>query len=244
MTDPDPAWDPWTDQDYLRESQYKTDVNLSARQSVYAYQQPRIDLARATLSLAALGGAEVVADVGCGNGRYLAELARRGHAGPVLGADMSPGMLLAARSGAPRASLMVADAMALPVRDAATGLTLAMHMLYHVPDADRAVRELRRITRPGGQVIVGLNGTDHLRELRALITKALASLGRPPVRPREQLSLDAGEQLLRSQFTSVTRHDFEGQLRVPDAEPIAAYVRSRVPDAGPLVPAVLGALPA
>jgi ubiquinone/menaquinone biosynthesis C-methylase UbiE len=244
VTDPDPAWDPWTDQDYLRESQYKTDVNLSARQSVYAYQQPRIDLARATLSLAALGGAEVVADVGCGNGRYLAELARRGHAGPVLGADMSPGMLLAARSGAPRASLMVADAMALPVRDAATGLTLAMHMLYHVPDADRAVRELRRITRPGGQVIVGLNGTDHLRELRALITKALASLGRPPVRPREQLSLDAGEQLLRSQFTSVTRHDFEGQLRVPDAEPIAAYVRSRVPDAGPLVPAVLGALPA
>jgi SAM-dependent methyltransferase len=139
---------------------------------------------------------------------------------------------------------MVADAMALPVRDAAAGLTLAMHMLYHVPDPERAVRELRRITRPGGRVIVGLNGTDHLRELRGLITQALASLGRPPVRPREQISLDQGEQLLRSQFASVTRHDFEGQLRVPEAEPIAAYVRSRVLDARPLVPAVLSALPA
>jgi hypothetical protein len=63
------------------------------------------------------------------------------------------------------------------------------------------------------------------------------------VRPREQTSLDQGEQLLRSRFTSVTRHDFTGQLRVPDAEPIAAYVRSRVLDAGPLVPAVLSALP-
>ena len=31
MTGPDPAWDPWTDQSYLRESQYKTDVNLAAR---------------------------------------------------------------------------------------------------------------------------------------------------------------------------------------------------------------------
>jgi ubiquinone/menaquinone biosynthesis C-methylase UbiE len=244
MTGPDPAWDPWTDQSYLRESQYKTDVNLAARQSIYAYQRPRIDLARETIGLAALGGQEVVADVGCGNGRYLAELARRGHAGPVLGVDMSPGMLLAARSGAPRASLMVADAMALPVRDAATDLTLVMHMLYHVPDPERAVRELRRITRPGGRVIVGLNGTDHLRELRGLITEALASLGRAPVRPREQISLDAGEQLLRSQFASVTRHDFESQLRVPDAEPIAAYVRSRVLDAGPIVPAVLSALPA
>jgi SAM-dependent methyltransferase len=121
VTDPDPAWDPWTDQSYLRESQYKTDVNLAARQSIYAYQQPRIDLARETISLAALGGAEVVADVGCGNGRYLAGLARRGHAGPVLGVDMSPGMLLAARSGAPRASLMVADAMALRIRSARCG---------------------------------------------------------------------------------------------------------------------------
>ena len=51
MTGPDPAWDPWTDQSYLRESQYKTDVNLAARQSIYAYQQPRIDLARETLEL-------------------------------------------------------------------------------------------------------------------------------------------------------------------------------------------------
>jgi len=84
MTGLDPAWDPWTGQSYLRESQYKTDVNLAARQSVYAYQQPRIDLVRETLGLAALDGPEVVADVGCGNGRYLAELARRGHAGPAL----------------------------------------------------------------------------------------------------------------------------------------------------------------
>jgi len=40
------------------------------------------------------------------------------------------------------------------------------------------------------------------------------------------------------------RRVFESQLRVPDAEPIAAYVRSRVPDAGPLAEAVLGRLPA
>ena len=38
MTGPDPAWDPWTDQSYLRESQYKTDLNLAA-QLVRAYQE-------------------------------------------------------------------------------------------------------------------------------------------------------------------------------------------------------------
>ncbi|MGD0239492.1 MAG: methyltransferase domain-containing protein [Streptosporangiaceae bacterium] len=244
MTDPGPASDPWTDQPYLREVQYKTDVNLAARQSIYAYQQPRIDLAREALDLADLDGAEAVADVGCGNGLYLAELARRGHEGPVLGVDMSPGMLTAARSRAPRAALLVADAAALPVRDGAVGLTLAMHMLYHVPEPDRAVRELRRITRPGGRLIVGLNGADHLRELRGLIAEGLASLGQPPVRPRERIDLDQGELLLRSVFASVTRHDFVGQLQVPSTEPIAAYVRSRVPDAESLTAAVLSRLPA
>jgi SAM-dependent methyltransferase len=119
VTDPGPASDPWTNQPYLREVQYKTDVNLAARQSIYTYQRPRIDLARETLGLAALDGQEAVADVGCGNGLYLAELARREHEGPVLGVDMSPGMLLAARSRAPRAGLLVADAAALPVRDGA-----------------------------------------------------------------------------------------------------------------------------
>ena len=243
MTGPGPASDPWTDQPYLREVQYKSDVNLAARQSIYAYQQPRIDLARETLGLAVLDGREVVADVGCGNGLYLAELARRRHEGPVLGVDMSPGMLLAARRRAPRASLLVADAAALPVRDGAADLTLATHMLYHVPEPDRAIRELRRVTRPGGRLIVVLNGADHLRELRGLIAEAMASLGQPAPR-RERIGLDQGEPLLRSAFASVTRHDFEGQLRVPGAEPVAAYVRSRVPEAEPLVAAVLGRLPA
>jgi SAM-dependent methyltransferase len=238
----------WADRSFLRDVQYKTDVNLAARQSIYAYQEPPIDLAREILSLAGPSGHEVVADIGCGNGPYLAELARRGHAGPVVGADLSPGMLHAAKGRAPEAALLVADATALPFPDGTADLTLAMHMLYHVPEPERAVRELRRITRPGGQVIVALNGEDHLRELRDLVAAALASLGwEPSSLLRERISLDQGEALLRSQFTSVTRHDFAGQLRVPDPEPVAAYVRSmretaRLPDARPLVEAVTSRL--
>jgi hypothetical protein len=49
--------DPWANRDYLRGTQYKTDANLAARQSTYAYQQPRIDLAAQVLDLAALGPA-------------------------------------------------------------------------------------------------------------------------------------------------------------------------------------------
>ena len=239
----------WTDRAFLRDVQYKTDANLAARQSIYAYQQPPVDLVGQVLDLAGPAGREVVADVGCGNGLYLAELTRREYRGPVLGVDLSPGMLRVAGHRAPRASVLVADATALPLRDASADLALAMHMLYHVPEPERVVRELRRITRPGGRVVVGLNGVDHLGELRDLITAALGGLDQPGMPPTyEKLTLERGEMLLRSSFGSVVRYDFVSSLRLPGPEPVAGYVRSlsevaRQPDPGPLVDAVVSRMP-
>jgi SAM-dependent methyltransferase len=280
--------DPWNNPAFLRDVQYRTDANLAARQSIYAYQHPRIDLQARVIGLAAPAPGETVADVGCGNGAYLAELARRGFAGRVLGLDMSLGMLDAARvrlisvggivrpgrSGGDRTAvavpeegvadlagaagragtagspggvaLLAADATALPLPDGAVDLTLAMHMLYHVPDPSQAVRELRRVTRPGGRVIIGLNGLDHLRELREIVTAARGD-GRWGL--GERMTLDDGEILARSCFSTVSRHDFVAELRLPDPQPIADYVRSMSgtqhgADPERLVAAVVARLPA
>jgi len=119
--------------------------------------------------------------------------------------------------------LLAADATALPLRDGVADLTLALHMLYHVPDPSQALRELRRVTRPGGRVIIVLNGPDHLRELRAIVAEAR---GDEIWGQRERLRLDGGEVLAGRYFSSVTRHDFVSELRIPDPEPVADYVRS------------------
>ena len=66
----------WANRDCL-DVQYRTDANLVARQSIYAYQRPRLDLHSAVLEAASLAAADVgyclaagetVTDVGCGNG--------------------------------------------------------------------------------------------------------------------------------------------------------------------------------
>ena len=135
--------------------------------------------------------------------------------------------------------LAVADATALPLPDGAAVLALSAHMLYHVPDPAAALRELRRITRPGGRVLIVLNGAGHLRQLRAA---AAAARGTDPAAPRpgragrpghpfighlaERVALDDGAALARSVFATVTRHDFEAELRVPGPGPVADYVRS------------------
>jgi SAM-dependent methyltransferase len=257
--------DPWADRTFLRGTQYKTDANLAARQSIYAYQRPRIDLAARVLDLAAPGPSGTIVDIGCGNGLYLAELARRGFGGRVLGLDLSPGMLAAARdrlngtgaaSGAangaaaaasglgastsgpgasiaspdgaptgppPVVALASADATALPLRDGVADLAFAMHMLYHVPDPADALRELRRVTRPGGRVVIGLNGAGHLHELRAGVAAARRT---DPGAMGERVRLDDGEAMARSFFPRVTRHDFVAELHVPSPDLIAGYVRS------------------
>jgi SAM-dependent methyltransferase len=221
-----------TNRDYLRHGQYGTDAQLAARQSIYQFQQPRIDLAPAVLRLAGLDGTETVADVGCGNGIYLAELARRGHRGRLLGVDLSTGMLRAARSGAGPAGLVAGDAAALPVAGNVADVTLAPHMLYHVPDRPAAVRELRRITRPGGQVLVVLNAADHVAELTELAVSAAAEIGLPrdtslaEIRADGGVDLDTGARLLAAQFDSVQLHEFTAELVVPGPEPILDYIAS------------------
>jgi SAM-dependent methyltransferase len=217
----------WTDRGALTGGQYLTDANLTARQSVYAFQRPRIDLPPAVLNLARLAGTETVADIGCGNGAYLAELIRRGHRGPAVGVDLSAGMLEAARMAAPAARLLRGDAARLPLVDDCAEVTLAPHMLYHVPDQLGAITELRRVTRQGGRVLVVLNGADHLRELKDL---AASQLGQEPAGAwAEPLRLDEGQEMLRSVFGWVERHDFTAELALTDAAPVAAYLRSMTP---------------
>jgi SAM-dependent methyltransferase len=236
----------WVDRSYLLGSQYKTDTNLAARQSLYSFQRPRHDVGRLVIDLAGLTGTESVADVGCGNGVYLAELARRGHRGPVVGLDLSSGMLAAARdrvhaAGSSAPGLVRGDAAAIPLPDGACDVALAPHMLYHLPDPVAGVRELRRIVRPGGQALVVLNGEDHLRELRDLVD-ALDGLGWPTAASHERVSLDEGEDLLSASFTTVTRHDFHAWLEIPDPEPVIDYVRSmRVPQNAPAPESVVAA---
>jgi hypothetical protein len=50
---------PWTDRSLLRGVQYRTDANVAARQSLYSWQRPRLDLPPLVLDLAGLCGSEM-----------------------------------------------------------------------------------------------------------------------------------------------------------------------------------------
>jgi hypothetical protein len=161
-----------------------------------------------------------------GSGTHEPETQGPGTPGPGTPGLGTPGLGTHGTGTPGPVALAVADATALPLSDEAADLTLAMHMLYHVPDPAQAVRELRRVTKPGGRVVIVLNGNEHLRQLRELVASVQGGGDRAFRPQRERVTLDDGEALARACFSSVTRHDFTAELRLPDPQPAADYVRS------------------
>jgi demethylmenaquinone methyltransferase / 2-methoxy-6-polyprenyl-1,4-benzoquinol methylase len=92
-------------------------------------------------------GARVV-DVCTGTGQTLAEVAGRvGPGGVAVGIDFTPGMLRRARG-----LLVLADATSLPLPDAAFDAAVSAFALRDVADQRAMLREMVRVTRPGGRV--------------------------------------------------------------------------------------------
>jgi SAM-dependent methyltransferase len=209
-------------------TQYATDDNLRARQRLWQEQHPPFDIVSWVLDVAGLRSttAARVLDVGCGNGAYLANMRARGV--DAVGCDLSLGMLAAA---APHPKLVNADVTALPCASSAFDVVLAPHMLYHVPDREAAVRELRRVLRQGGRCIVVTNGNDHLRSLRVLVESAVrASTSGWEMRSpaTHAFSLENGAAQLRAVFDHVTlaRPQDVAPVVLNDASIAADYLAS------------------
>jgi ubiquinone/menaquinone biosynthesis C-methylase UbiE len=175
-------------------------------------------------------GTQVVADVGCGNGLDLRELVPQRRCRYAYGLDLSAGMLQSLQdlrqSG--RLALIQADAQRLPLRDGAVDVALAMHMLYHVPDVRAAVRELRRIVKPGGTVLASTNSADTLEELHDLLNAAVSELlGRQvETRPALGFTTETGRAVLEPEFSEVSLRRHDVLLSFPAAQPVTAYLGS------------------
>ncbi len=150
-----------------------------------------------------------VVEFGCGAGALSRLMARAvGPAGRVLGLDLSAFNVarsreIAAQGKLDNAIFEVADPRATKVATGFADLCVARHLLGKVPDAERVVREMTRVTRPGG--VVAVFDTDEgltifepepptVTELRNLLTRErLASGGNLTVgRSLYRLLTDAG----------------------------------------------------
>jgi SAM-dependent methyltransferase len=115
-------------------------LNPSRTSVQYAVRKPLLDWVRGH----DVGGARVL-DVGAGELPYAPLLAT---AAEIVAFDVP---------GSPHADLH-GSIDAIPVEDASFDVVLCLQVLEHVPDPAAAVRELRRVVRPGGRVLASTHG--------------------------------------------------------------------------------------
>jgi ubiquinone/menaquinone biosynthesis C-methylase UbiE len=145
----------------------------------------------------------------------------------IMLTDFSPGMVETARENVTDCdgsfSSRVADASDLPFKNDSFDAATANHMLYHVPDREAAIAELRRVLKPAGILYATTNGDRHLVELFDTLESVL---GERPARSTG-FTLENGREQLDHRFDDVELRRYDTALAVTDVEPVVAYALSR-----------------
>ncbi|MGI8645381.1 MAG: class I SAM-dependent methyltransferase [Nocardioides sp.] len=214
-----------TDPDAVR-AQYAAEGNLETRRSVWRPTAEGLDPVEVTLAevRAALPAARSLPDVlevGAGTGVFSERLRAELPQVALLATDQSGRFVELIRERGVPAQLM--DVQHLLMADASYDVVVATWMLYHVPDLDRGLTEIRRVLRPGGTFVAVTNGDEHLAALRreaggdAVVTA---------------FSSENGEPTLRRRFDDVHRQDLETRAVFPDHSAAVAYLESSEEDVG------------
>jgi ubiquinone/menaquinone biosynthesis C-methylase UbiE len=228
----------------VRDNLYGDPAKLGARVHLqHRFSMNPLPITEWELGLVDLSSVQRVLDAGCGTGTFLLPLARRltPQGATVIGLDLAEGTLGQARARVQAEDLpvdcIIGDVEALPFDDDSFDLVLANYMLYHVPDLDQAIAELRRVLRPGGTLLAATNGQGHMQELWLMEEQAVVDAGVSPQKAAEAMErrqaagalsfrLDNGARWLGRHFTDVHLERYPDELRVTEVEPLVAYVAS------------------
>jgi trans-aconitate methyltransferase len=132
------------------------------------------ELAAGVVELTDAKPGERALDVGCGTGRLTAQLAELG--ADVLGIDVSPAMVDAARRAYPALEFEVRSVLELEASDE-FDLVFSNATLHWVRPPEEAARRIAAALRPGGRFVAEFGGHGNIDAIRRAIEAALAEVG-------------------------------------------------------------------
>jgi ubiquinone/menaquinone biosynthesis C-methylase UbiE len=220
--------DPFRDADFLVREQYRDASNLQARIQIYRFGSNPIGWYRWLFEHFRAPAAGRILELGAGPGLLWTTNLKDVPAGwHVTLSDLSPGMVDEARANLgdaeERFTFARLDAQQIPFADATFDAVVAIHVLFHVPDRQRALREIRRVLRPGGRIYASTVGEGHMRELNEAIDRFLPA-GATGFAPT--FTVENAAEELAMVFDHVTVDPYEQVLHVPQVEPLLAYAGS------------------
>ena len=203
------------------ENQYVTSSRLETRISIHEkYSRNKQPFGEWIVSHYDLHPGDHVLELGCGTGSMWQGVTLPEGCKVTL-TDLSAGMLETARQNTVHlgADYAICDAMSLPWPDASFDVVIANMMLYHVPDIDRALTEIRRVLKAGCRFFAATFGEHGA-------TEAVLDMLNLPCTALHRFTLQNGDHQLAKHFVHVDVKTRPDALDLTNLDDLIAYLRS------------------
>lgn len=207
--------------------QYKTADNLNIRISIHdKYSVNKQGFGNWIVSNYSIANGARVLELGCGTGaiwnanRHLID-----RTSELVLTDISKGMLDSAENligKSENISYKTVDIQDIPFEDSHFDIIIANMMLYHVPDINKGLSEVRRVLKKDGGFYCATYGEHGIMDYISYL------LGKYGVKDEtnKSFTLQNGTDILSAYFDTVERLDYEDALNVTDLDDMVDYILS------------------
>lgn len=211
--------------------QYKTPENLNLRQELHSYNINKYNWHVWCFDNMKIPDGVRILELGCGNGLLWEKNSDRiNDSWDIILSDLSQGMLNDVRKRLlnvhGKFNYEIIDVQSIPYPDESFDIVIARHMLYHVPDLNKAFHEIKRVLKPGGTFYASTNGEKSMVELKRLVEEFDSKINFSPQKLVEKFGLKSGEKLINEFFNNSSIKLYEGRIVVNIPEPVVGYIKS------------------
>lgn len=207
--------------------QYENSDNLSTRISIHdKYSVNKMGFGNWIFSNYEIEDGMKVLEIGCGTGDMW-----KGNGGVIkkcaklVLTDFSEKMIETTQANIGRhdnVSYQVVDIQSIPFADHYFDVVIANMMLYHVPDLDKGLSEVRRVLKQGGKFYCATYGEHGIVEY---LSKLLSVYGVED-HVNKNFTLQNGKELLEAKFADVQRLEYVDSLEVTNIDDMVDYIYS------------------
>ncbi|EJO5348844.1 methyltransferase domain-containing protein [Clostridium botulinum] len=145
--------------------------------------------------------------------------------------DFSEGMLKDAKKNLgekrSRFNFRIVNAESIPFEDESFNVVIANHMLYHVPNINKALKEINRVLESEGILFASTVGKNHMKEIREIISEFnIYNLTSKSWEITDSFQLENGLKIVSKYFDMVELKRYKDNLKVTDPVYILDYIFS------------------
>ncbi len=145
--------------------------------------------------------------------------------------DFSEGMLKDAKKNLgekkSRFNFKIVNAESIPFEEESFDVVIANHMLYHVPNINKALKEINRVLKSEGILFASTVGKNHMKEIREIIsTFDIYNLTSESWEITDSFQLENGLKIVSEYFNMVELKRYKDNLKVTDPVYILDYIFS------------------